>query len=184
LRDVLSEFIAAFCLGRNDATTLSGLLRSLNKAPSTDSFAEEVDRISDRNSSQGWLARFGSYRDCFTHSAPLDLVSGFAFAIQDMLILKNSSIPQIYYPLPEDPDGLMRKRTAGVPFDPANRVNATPPQKRTRALEPDALEYLHGRLCQLTDLAARLTLRSPIAPVEIVFGKEDIIGEVRISLGD
>jgi len=105
LRDVLSEFIAAFCLGRNDATTLSGLLRSLNKAPSTDSFAEEVDRISDRNSSQGWLARFGSYRDCFTHSAPLDLVSGFAFAIQDMLILKNSSIPQIYYPLPEDPDG-------------------------------------------------------------------------------
>jgi hypothetical protein len=184
LRDVLSEFIAVFCLGRNDATTLSGLLKSLNKNSSSDSFAEEVRRIADRQSSQGWLARFGSYRDCFTHSAPLNLVGGSALAVQDQLILKNASpIPQIYYPLPEDPDGLMRDRARGVPFDPANKTNVVHPRKRDRAKEPDALEYLHGRLCELTDLATRLILRSPIAPEPMVFGKDDIIGEVRISQG-
>ena len=184
LRDVLSEFIAVFCLGRNDATTLSGLLRSLNKNPSTDSFAEEVRRIADRQSAQGWLARFGSYRDCFTHYGPLNLVGGSAFAVQDQLILKNASpIPQIYYPLPEDPDDLMRNRARGVPFDRANETKAARPRKRDRAKEPDALEYLHGRLCELTDLAARLILRSPIAPEPIVFSKDDIIGEVRIVQG-
>ncbi len=181
LRDALSEFIAVFCLGRDDATTLSGLLKSLNKNPSTDSSAEEVRRISDRDSSQGWLARFGSYRDCFTHSAPLNLVSGSAFVVQDQLILKNSSsIPQIYYPLPEDPDDLMRDRARSVPFDPANRVNAAEARKHDRAKEPDAFEYLHCRLCQFTDLATRLILRSPIAPEPIVLSKDDIIGEVRV----
>jgi hypothetical protein len=34
LRDVLAEFIAVFCLKRNDATTLSGVLRSLKNTPS------------------------------------------------------------------------------------------------------------------------------------------------------
>jgi hypothetical protein len=184
LRDALSEFIAVFCLGRNDATTLSGLLRSLNKIPSNDSFADEVRRIADRTNSQGWLARFGSYRDCFTHSAPLDMISGSAFAIQDVLILKNAtSVPQIYYPLPEDPDDLMRNRARGVPFDPTTEIKAASSRKHSRAQEPDALEYLHGCLCQLTDLAARLIPRSPIAPVPIVFSKEDIVGEIKISRG-
>jgi hypothetical protein len=32
LRDVLAEFIAVFCLGRSEATTLSGLLRFLTKS--------------------------------------------------------------------------------------------------------------------------------------------------------
>ena len=98
--------------------------------------------------------------------------------------MKNASpIPQIYYPLPEDPDDLMRNRARGVPFDRANETKAARPRKRDRAKEPDALEYLHGRLCELTDLAARLILRSPIAPEPIVFSKDDIIGEVRIVQG-
>jgi len=104
LRDVLSEFIAVFCIGRRDATTLSGLLRSLNKNPSTDPYAEEAIRISDPEKENGWLGKFGSYRDCFTHSAPLDLVRGSAFAIQDQIVLQDSSsVPQIYYPLPSVP---------------------------------------------------------------------------------
>jgi hypothetical protein len=147
-------------------------------------FAEEVARISDHNSPQGWLARFGSYRDCFTHSAPLELVCGFAFAVQDLLFLKNaSSIPQIYYPLPEDPEGLRRNRASGFLFDPTNDINAARPRTHNRAKEPDALEYLHGCLCQLTELATRLISRSPIAPEPLVLTKEDIIGEIKIING-
>jgi hypothetical protein len=181
LRDVLAEFIAVFSLGRRDATSLSGLLRSLNKNASTDAFAEEMQRISNRQSQEGWLGRFGSYRDFFTHSAPLNLATGSAFAIQDQLVLKNAfSVPQIYYPLPERPDDLMRDRAKGVPVDPSNGSGATRREKSNRAKEPDALEYLHGRLCQLTDLAMRLIARSPIAPEPIKLTKDDIIGEIKI----
>ncbi len=181
LRDVLAEFIAVFCLGRGDATTLSGLLRSLNKSSSADSFAEEVQRIANCKSPEGWLGRFGSYRDCFTHSAPLNLVTGSAFAIQDPLLLKDcSSVPQIYYPLPERPDDVMRDRAKGVGFDPPNRSGPTRREKHDRAKEPDALEYLHSCLCQLTDLAMRLIARSPVAPEAIALTKDDIIGDIKI----
>jgi hypothetical protein len=181
LRDVLAEFIAVFCLARSDATTLSGLLRSLNKSSSADSFAEEVQRIANCKTPEGWLGRFGSYRDCFTHSAPLNLVTGSAFAIQDQLLLKDcSSVPQIYYPLPEHPDDVMRDRAQGVGVDPSDSSGPTCREKYDRAKEPDALEYLHGCLCQLTDLAMRLIARSPIAPEPIALTKDEIIGDIKI----
>ncbi len=42
-----------------------------------------------------------SYRDCFTHSAPLHEIEGSSWAIQDLLTLKDGkTVPQIYYPLP------------------------------------------------------------------------------------
>jgi hypothetical protein len=181
LRDVLAEFIAVFCLGRSDATTLSGLLRSLNKSSSADAFAEEVQRIANSKSPEGWLGRFGSYRDCFTHSAPLNLVTGSAFAIQDQLVLKDSSsVPQIYYPLPAHPDDLMRERAKGVAFDPSSSSDPTRREKPDRAKDPDAPEYLHGCLCQLTDIATRLVARSPVAPEPIALTKDDIIGEIKV----
>lgn len=184
LRDALAEFIAAFCLSRDHVTTLSSLLKCLKQNPSTDPLAVEIVRISDHNSTEGWLARFGSYRDCFTHSAPLELVSGFAFAVQDLLFLKNAhTLPQIYYPLPEDPEALRRNRARGVLSDPFNDINAGRPRTHNRTKEPDALEYLYGCLCQLTELATRLVSRSPIAPQPIVLTKEDIIGEIKISNG-
>ena len=173
LRDVLAEFIAVFCLIRDDATTLSGLLRSLNKAPSTDPLAKEIILVADAGSPQGWLARFGSYRDCFTHSAPLEQVRGSAFAIQDLRILKDGAlVPQIYFPLPKDPDALRRNRAKGVLFNSLKAMAEANAGKHDRAQEPDALEYLHGCLCQLTEFSTRLVSRSPIAPQPIVLTKK------------
>jgi hypothetical protein len=184
LRDVLSEFIAVFCIGRKDATTLSGLLKSLNKRPSTDPYAEEVVRIADSENPGGWLGKFGSYRDCFTHSAPLDLVRGSAFAIQDQIVLlDSSSVPQIYYPLPERPAHLVRQRSQGILIDPSNELKPHGERKHDRAKEPDALEYLHGRLSEFTNLAIRLVARSPVAPQPINLTKDDIIGEIKVSRG-
>ena len=106
LRDVLAQFIAVFCLGREDATTLSGLRKSLNKGPSTD--AVRFLALSDKATS-GWMATFGAYRDCFTHSAPLHEVEGVAWTIQDLLTLKDGkTAPQIYYPLSPDAEELFQ----------------------------------------------------------------------------
>jgi hypothetical protein len=116
LRDVLAQFVAVFCLGRDGVSTLSGLRKSLKKDPSTDVEANEFLSLSDRNTS-GWMAAFGAYRDCFTHSAPLHEVEGVAWAIQDLLTLKDGkTVPQIYYPLPPDAEELSRLRAKGPLF--------------------------------------------------------------------
>jgi hypothetical protein len=112
----------------------------------------------------------------------LEQVAGFAFAIQDLLTLKSGlSVPQIYYPLPKDPDDLSRKRTKGVLFNSLKEMAAALGRKHERAEEPDALEYLHGCLCQLAELSTKLLSRSPIAPQPIIITKQDIIGNFKVT---
>lgn len=181
LRDVLAQFVAVFCLGRDGITTLSGLRKSLNKETSTDLEANELLRLSDKKTS-GWMAKFGAYRDCFTHSAPLHEVEGVAWAIQDLLTLKDGkTVPQIYYPLPADAEELSRQRAKGPLFNSFEQMALNARRKRERSTEPDALEYLHGCLCQFTDLAAGLIRRSPLAPRPVVLTKEDIIGDIKVT---
>jgi hypothetical protein len=181
LRDVLAQFMAVFCLGRHDATTLSGLRKSLHKTPSTDADAIRLLELSDKSKS-GWMATFGTYRDCFTHSAPLHQVEGVSWAIQDLLTLKDGkTVPQIYFPLPPDAEDLSRRRSKGPLFTSIKEMAENAARKRDRTTEPDALEYLHTCLCQFTELAAKLIHRSPLEPRPVVLTKEDIIGEIKIT---
>ena len=183
LRDVLAEFIAVFCVTCGKVTTLSRLRKALKNNPSAEPIADEILRISD-TSCPGWLATFGSYRDCFTHSAPLEQAAGIAWAVQDQLILTNGTVmPQIYFALPQDAEALSRKRTAGPLFSSFRDMAVASSSKRDRTIEPDALQYLHTCLCQLTDLASRLTIRSPIAPQPMVISREDIVGEITVTRG-
>jgi hypothetical protein len=43
------------------------------------------------------------------------------------------------------------------------------------------LQYLHGCLGQFTELAAQLISRSPLQPRVVVFTKEDIIGDIKVT---
>lgn len=181
LRDVLAQFVAIFCLGRNEVNTLSSLRKSLKKEPSVDIEANEFLSLSDKNTS-GWMAQFSAYRDCFTHSAPLHEVEGVAWAIQDLLTLKDGrTVPRIYYPLPHDAAELSRRRAKGPLFSSFKEMAVSAVRKRERSSEPDALEYLHSCLLRFTDLAARLIHRSPLAPQPIVITKQDIIGDIKVS---
>jgi hypothetical protein len=128
------------------------------------------------------MAAFGAYRDCFTHSAPLHEVEGIAWAIQDLLTLKDGkTVPQIYYPLPPDAEELSRLRAKGPVFSSFKEMALNAGRKRERSTEPDALEYLHGCLYRFTDLAARLMRRSPLAPRPVVITKQDVIGDIKVS---
>lgn len=181
LRDVLSEFVAIFCLARGQITTLSGLRKSLGQDASHDNHACEFMRISDKDSS-GWLAVFGAYRDCFTHSAPLQEVEGWAWAVRELVTLNSGhSLPQIYYALPQDAEELSRKRNKGPLFNSMKEMASHAARKRDRSKEPDALDYLHNCLCMLTDLSSRLIARSPIPPKMLVLTEEDIKGDFKFS---
>ncbi len=142
LRDVLAQFVAVFCLGREGVTTLSGLRKSLKKEPSSDVDANEFLRLSDKDAS-GWMAAFGAYRDCCTHSAPLHHVEGVAWTIQDLLTLKDGqSVPQSYYPLPADAEELSRLRTKGPLFSSFKEMTSNAGRKRERSTEPERIGVL------------------------------------------
>lgn len=181
LRDVLAQFIATFCLAREGITTASSLRKSLKKSPSADVDANEFFKVTDKDTS-GWMASFGAYRDCFTHSAPLHEVEGMAWAVQDLVPLTNgSNVPQLYYPLPSDAEELSSRRAKGPLFASFKEMVQNASRTRERSNEPDALEYLHNCLCRFTDLATRLIQRSPLAPQVVVLTKEDIIGEITVN---
>jgi hypothetical protein len=179
LRDACAEFFARFCLSCDGVTAQSSLCKWLKKNPSSDPLAQEIQRISDKDQA-GWLARFGSYRDCFTHSAPLEQAAGLAMAIQDLRVLSDgTSIPQIYYALPADIDDLTRSRSKGQLFNSVEELAKAVRRRHDRAREPDALEYLHGCLDQMTGLASKLIARSPVEPRMLHFTEKDIIRRKR-----
>jgi hypothetical protein len=71
----------------------------------TDTFADPLAKniLNITNESLGgWLSRLTSYRNFFTHVAPMEQAMGTAFTILDTRRLSdNILVPQIYYPLPE-----------------------------------------------------------------------------------
>ncbi len=179
LRDTLAEFAAVFCFSRVGVKTMRGLRTSLTKNPPSDPLSHEI--LSSTDQSNGWMARFSNYRNFFTHVAPMEQAAGVAFAVQDMLDLSGGlSIPQIYYALPRDIEDLEQKRSQGIFFNSLEELGAASSRKHERALEPDALDYLHNCINQFGELALMMVGRSPIAPKPIHIGPEDIIGEVKI----
>lgn len=183
LRDTLAEFAAMFCFSKPGVRTLRGLLSFLRTAPSADPLSAELLSITDEKLG-GWLARFASYRNFFTHIAPMEWTAGIAFSVQDVRRLNDqSTVPQIYYPLPGNIDELTRERSNGTFYPTMERLLEGSKRRADRAIDPDALEYLHLSLNQFAELAKTLIARSPLAPAGIHLGPEDIIGEVQWTPG-
>jgi hypothetical protein len=179
LRDTLAEFAATFCFSQLGIRTLRGLLRFLKTASSPDSLCAELLSAADEKQG-GWLAKFGSYRNFFTHVAPMEWAGGIAFSIQDVRTLNDQSmVPQIYYPLPGDIEKLTHERSNGSFYPTMESLLEASKRKPDRSADPDALDYLHFSLNQFADLATTLLGRSPLPPAPMDFGPEDIIGEIQ-----
>jgi hypothetical protein len=167
LRDTLAEFAARFCFSIANVRTMNHLRKALAKNFSTDPLAREILDSTDE-SSKGWLAEFSSYRNCFTHIAPMEQAAGIAFAVQDMRKISDSlSIPQMYYALPPDIRGIERKWSGGSFVASFEELIATAQRRHERSLEPDALEYLHDCINRFGELAAKMIAYSPVPPSPI-----------------
>jgi hypothetical protein len=179
LRDVLAEFAARFCFAIPNVCTLAGLVKALKKAVSiSDPIADSFIAAADQNPT-GWMWTFTEYRNFFTHVAPLQESARISMTVQDMLELNPElRVPQIYYPLPHDIQGLVQKPSKPQPIGDFMKASL---RRRDRALEPDALEYLHGCLDNFERLAASLVARSPISPQPIHLTDRDFIGRVTVT---
>ena len=181
LRDSLAEFASAFCFSQLDIRSMSGLRRFLNRTQRADQVAEQVLQITDP-AVPGWVAVFSSYRDLFTHLAPMEQATGAGFAVQDLRVGPNGSpIPQIYYPLPSEVQELNRLRSKGVLFNTMDELAAASSRRHDRTSEPDALEYLHACTDRFALLATALIARSPVPPTPIRIGPEDLRGPIRVE---
>lgn len=181
LRDTLSEFAAMYCFQLDQVTSLNKLISILKQSQSTDSLTKLFLEAADE-SKQGWLAVFSTYRNLFTHSAPMEQVAGIAFAIQEKFSLSNGlSIPRIYYPLPANVMKLRAQRSNGLLFKTFEELIETSSHRHhDRRIEPDALEYLRVCLDQFVQISALLTDRSPIEPQPIRIQPSEIVGEIPV----
>ena len=183
LRDTLAEFAAMFCFRKPSVRTSTGLIKFLKSSASADPLSAEWLSITDEKQG-GWLARFGSYRNFFTHVAPMEWAAGIAFSVQDLLKLDDqSTVPQIYYPLPGKIDELTRERSNGAFYPTTEKLLEAAKRRAERTTDPDALEYLYFSMNQFVELAATLIARSPLTPSGIHLGPEDIIGDVQWTPG-
>jgi len=178
LRDALAEFAAKFCFSIPRVSKLSDLIKALRKMSSNDPLAAMFLSAASKDSG-GWLSSFTAYRNLFTHAAPMQEVAHAAYTIQDMRQLAGGlHVPQIYYPRPKDVYELSRKRSQGALFVSLEELAKACFQRRSRAAEPDALEYLHCCLDHFAELAESLIVRSPIAPAPVTLIAKDLIGPI------
>lgn len=183
LRDTLAEFAAMFCFSQHAVRTLKGLLSFLKMAALADPLSAEFLSVTDEKLG-GWLARFTSYRNFFTHVAPMQWAAGIAFSVQDVRKLNDQfSVPQIYYPLPGNIEELTRERSNGAFYPTMEKLIEASKRQADRSTDMDALEYLHLSLNQFAELATTLIALSPLAPAPIHLNAEDIIGEIICTPG-
>jgi hypothetical protein len=181
LRDSLAQFAAVFCFSGPDIRSMKGLRKSLMARSLSDALADEILRATEPNG-PGWLARFSSYRNLFTHLAPVEQAAGSAFAVQDIRELRDGlKIPQMYYALPANVEELINKRSKGTLFSTPEELAEATARPRQRASDPDALEYLHGCVDKFARFSEALVIRSPIAPRRIEIHPEDLRGPVRVG---
>jgi hypothetical protein len=181
LRDSLAQFAAVFCFSRTEIKSMKGLLGHLVNSRLADPLADEILRASDQANS-GWVARFTSYRNLFTHLAPMEQAAGSAFVVQDLRELRSGlKIPQMFYALPGNVEEIVSKRSKGTLFGTPQELTDAAARHPKRGSDPDALEYLHSSIDRFTKLSHSLILRSPIAPEPIKIGPNDLRGPVEVT---
>lgn len=171
LRDLLAEFAAEHVFGHRGIATYRGLLGKLKRDSTSD--PDLAAKLLAAGDAGGWIAVFTSYRNLFTHAASLRSVQGIHHTFQDTRTLYARSVPQLYYPLPCDPELLARQRSASsAARTPTILLESIKPN---RSHEPDALEYLTTTFDRFVQLAIALSLRSPVEPQMPTIPDEDII---------
>jgi hypothetical protein len=160
---------------------MKGLRGHLVNSRLADPLAGEILRASDPANS-GWVARFTSYRNLFTHLAPMEQAAGSAFVVQGLRELRSGlKIPQMFYALPGNVEEIVRKRSKGTLFSTPQELTDATARHPKRGSDPDALEYLHSSIDRFTKLSHSLILRSPIAPEPIKIGPNDLRGPVEVT---
>lgn len=189
LRDYLAEFISAYPL--RDILNTSSRIRLMSKLRKaitkleigSHKLADEVSKITNENSSSGWLARMSAYRDLAVHYTPLTSAKSRGFLKQKILRTnEDAEFPTIYFPLPDDPFEIKKVRSKGVEYQTTKEwIEASVYDVKHDSGNPDALEYCHYALGQLASFALGVGEYSPIQPEIPSFTEKDLHGPIIVK---
>lgn len=171
IRDLLAGFAADFVFGYQGVKTFKALLKNLKH--NSHSRFHLADELLDAGNRGGWIAVFTSYRNLFTHAASLQNALGVHHAYQDTRVLYTKAVPQLYYPLPRDPEALVREHSTGLMGTLPSLQSE--PAEPNRFHEHDALEYLYTTFDRFIHLAIKLALSAPVEPQMPTITDDDII---------
>lgn len=106
-RDYLAKFIARKVLSLPDPATIgtmSALHRRLKVGilPAT-ALSQEVLKICDKRSADGWMARLGHFRDLIVHEAPISTFSESVYLVAKPITVGGLTLPSIYVGIRRDP---------------------------------------------------------------------------------
>lgn len=187
LRDYLSEFSFEYIykdkvdLGNCKITSMGALKKTvLNKVTETDSVT--ID-LKEATSKEGWITILGNYRDLVVHSAPLAQAENKLFSIcVELKISGEGKLPAIRCPIPENPARILTSRSTGCLFkDFDKQFNIFAEAAKGNLPMVDGLDYSSIVLGDLSNLAEKLVVKSPIEPQMPHFDNSNIIGGVKIT---
>jgi len=181
LRDYLAEFMRIFVFDTyrdQKITTMAGLRKHiLRKLHDKNSFASNLYEATDTESSNGWIATLGEYRDLVVHSMPLAHARVASFIFQTKISICNDKyFPSITLPLPTNPGEIFKKRSQGILFSGYDEwFRAFQEDIEKSKNSPDALQYCCDSYDKIIHLATTLLQYSPIKPKTPVIRPEDIV---------
>jgi hypothetical protein len=184
LRNYFAEFIGFYVFPNYRDLKLSsmGSLRKkvLNKEHKDNPFANELYKITDPDSIDGWLAKLGEYRDLIRHYLPLGEMSSTSFLVHQLTGIANKQcLPSIKLPLPDNPGDISKKQHQGFTFSNYDEwFKAFQRDFENSQNLIDALEYCCFIYNKLIKLATKLINYAPLKPEILVIRPEDIQGEI------
>lgn len=185
LRDYLAEFIANFILKNqlyrpNDKRiklmkTVVTRIKDINHP-----IANIIKDISKKEEDMGWLYKMTCYRDLVVHYAPIALAEGnidFLHTKPTELTYNGKiyNLPGISFPLPNNPELLIKKRSKNELYKSVHEWAAD--NKISSFInkdgKKDALQYCYETFCNIAQLALTLTEYSPYKPEQITLNIDD-----------
>lgn len=186
LRDYLSEFVFHYVIPNEiktekHMTTTSRIYKKYYKDRGVET---EFDKyFKEICSSTGWLHKLGSYRDLVMHACPLSMPNKRAWIRLGAISLSDAKqLPRIIAPIPKSPDLISTERNKFEFFtDFTGLIDQYFDRSNDESESIDLLEYSVEVMQNFAKLLCETIPLSPIEGQMMIFGRHNIIGEVKIT---
>ena len=181
LRDYLAEFAACYVFtlqhgAPNRITSMAGLVKQvLKKVKSSVAIHAELEVATSQG---GWLFTLGAYRDLAVHCVPLARAESSLCVLATEFPIKGAkSLVGVSLPLPSDPSAIAAARASSKRTEQLEReLRLLSSATRGDTPSTDSLVYCYSALDELTRLAAKLGLYSPVEPERPHLTDKDLMG--------
>lgn len=188
LRDYLSEFVFHYVISNEIKTEkhMTTTSRIYNKYYKDRDVETEFEKyFKEICSPIGWLHKLGAYRNLVMHACPLSMPNKRAWIRLGTINLSDEKkLPRIIAPIPKNPDLISIERNKFEFFsDFTGLIDQYFDRSNDESESIDLLEYSIDVMENFSKLLCETIPLSPLEGQMMVFGRHNIIGEIKIVTG-